>query len=142
MQIAGPEGEFCLHESTTLECPAVLMIAEDIGIASVQGLLGQLVNVDYAGPVRVFWHARAGMNRYAANACRALADALDDGVFTFIEAPIDPSTAINAFGSGRDIAVYLAASADAIKVDIAGVRALGVCAQRIFSSANDEGISV
>ena len=135
MRMLGPIGGFCLRQESISARRPIAIVAEDVGVASAQSLLSQLVNLDYLGPVRLVWSARAGMQSYAANLCRSLLDALEDGQFVVLSAETDALTpgllqALNGL-IPLELDVYLAMRAN-VTIAYQTVLEHGVLEGRIF----------
>ena len=83
LTLTGPVGGFVLNENSPR---ALVFVAEDIGFASVKGLIEHAMALDAAEQIYLFW-LHEGERPYLHNLCRAWHDALDN--FHYVAVPAD-----------------------------------------------------
>lgn len=97
LELTGPFGDFLLQEFSRR---AQVMLAVDMGFASIKSLLEHAINLDLHQPVRLFWASESGTGRYMENYCRAWAEALDDYAY-------HPLSLSRSLPGGYDVAALL-----------------------------------
>ncbi len=77
----GPVGGFVLDEDSPR---SLVFVAEDIGFASIKGLIEHAMALDVAATIHLLWFAGGG-KPYLNNLCRAWNDALDNFTYAPLE---------------------------------------------------------
>ena len=75
VNVRGPSGEFVFDKSSPRP---PLFVCQDLAFAPVQSLIEHAVAVEANGTMALIWLAERRDGHYAANQCRAWAEALDD----------------------------------------------------------------
>ena len=140
INVRGPFGDFVLAKDSPR---ALLFGCCDIGFAPVASLVEHALSVDAAPAIALVWAATRPGGHYAANHCRAWAEALDDFAWRPCEAA-DASAAAAAFVAEaatlpdlRERDIYLSGPADFVTAAVDGLGRRGVDAARIRASTAD-----
>ena len=138
INVRGPFGHFVLARDSTRP---LLFGCCDLGFAPVASLIEHALSVDAAPSIALVWTATRPDGHYAANHCRAWAEALDDFRYRPLAAS-DAASAAAAFLAEaaalpdlREHDVYLAGPEEYLAAAVAGLLAQGVEAARIRHSA-------
>ncbi len=138
INVRGPFGHFVLARDSVRP---LLFGCCDLGFAPVASLVEHALSVDAAPSIALVWTATRPNGHYAANHCRAWADALDNFRYSAREAG-DAEEAAAAFldeaaalADLREHDIYLAGPAEYLAAAVAGLRAQGVDAVHIRHSA-------
>ena len=81
--IRGPHGNFSLDEDSPR---SLVFIAVDAGFGPIKSLIEHAMALDSAETIDLFWITTPGHSHYLGNLCRSWDDALDNFIYTAMEA--------------------------------------------------------
>ena len=81
--LQGPQGNFVLKEESTR---SPLFVACNSGFAPIKSLIEHTMALDTVASMHLFWLATFPTGHYRSNLCRSWADALDNFLYTELEA--------------------------------------------------------
>ena len=90
VEINGPRGEFTLDENSPR---SLVFIVWHTGFAPIRSLVEHAMALETAETIHVVWIAPSTKERYLSNLCRSWQDALDNFIYTSIDAEMKPETA-------------------------------------------------
>jgi len=137
INVRGPFGHFVLARDSARP---LLFGCCDLGFAPVASLIEHALSVDAAPSIALVWTATRPNGHYAANYCRAWAEALDNFRYAAREAAGAEAAAAAfleeaaALTDLREHDIYLAGPAEYLAAAVAGLRAQGVDASCIKHS--------
>lgn len=138
INVRGPFGNFVLGRDSSRP---ILFACCDLGFAPVASLVDHALSVDAAESIALIWVATRPGGHYAANQCRAWAEALDDFRYlprTAADAVAAAAAAVEAATRVPELAghdVYVAGVPEFVAAAVAGLLAAGVPAAQIIAQA-------
>jgi CDP-4-dehydro-6-deoxyglucose reductase, E3 len=135
VNVRGPFGDFVLVRDSSRP---IVFVCCDLGFAPVSSLIDHALSVDAAESISLIWVAARPGGHYAANQCRAWAEALDDFHYLPCQADVagTAAAALEAATTIADLAghdVYVSGAPEFVAATAAGLRKSGVPASQIIA---------